>query len=109
MAKSPNRLITLVVGLLIGFGIYYLSGGFSADDNVNQPNINVNEECSEHYLVTCYSETGKTSKEEIPCQIDDDCSEEMMLDYCKPDYPDLLTCLNSYYYCENDICLGCDC
>ncbi len=76
--------------------------------------------CSDHYIVNCWRESGlliqvsppiSTTEEYIPCSNNNDCSVEIMQNFCSlGGHANLLKCDGARYYCEDDgYCKGCVC
>ena len=74
--------------------------------------------CSGHYTIDCWRESkliqvsppSPATKEYIPCSNNNDCSIEIMQNFCIGGHPNLLKCDGARYYCGNGgYCKGCCC
>jgi len=68
--------------------------------------------CFDHYTIDCWRESkliqvsppSLANEEYIPCSNSNDCSVEIMQNFCIGGHPNLLKCDGARYYCGNDGC-----
>ena len=103
-----TKLLYLGIGIFIALFVLLF-----ATDLLNYPL------CSDHYMVNCWRESGliqvsptpTTTEEYIPCSNNNDCSVEIMQNFCSlGGHANLLKCDGARYYCGKEgYCMGCDC
>ena len=115
-ANLKYILIVVVLAAIVGGGILgYLYIMKKEGKMPEIPGVIKYSECEAQYTIHCskFIEEEKkviTTKENMPCSNDNDCSYEKMKSNCNPDSPSLLLCIGAKYYCGSDgYCKGCDC